>query len=149
MKTNPYGAVHGWKALSLRIVHWPIKIIFIKGPVYKSYIKFSVFTQHLPLKVLDFFKVLSSSACSILWKYCIFANNYWKWRQIHAKTLISACPTMFVQRRQHQWTHTLKEPCSYLNFVQISPCKTLSKYGAHSQIRSGTNLSNIFFERMM
>ena len=88
MKTNPYVAVHCWKALSLRIVRCPLKIIFIKGPVYKSYIKFSVFTAHLPLQVLDFFKVLSV-ACSVLRKYCIFANKFCKWRQIHAKTLIS------------------------------------------------------------
>ena len=60
MKTNPYVAVRCWKALSLRIVRCPLKIIFIKGPVYKSHIKFSGYTAHLPLKVLDFFKVLSS-----------------------------------------------------------------------------------------
>ena len=68
MKSNPNVAVpvHCWKALSLRIVRCPLKIIFInKGPVYKSYIKFSAFTAHLPMKVLDFFKVLSS-ACSVL-----------------------------------------------------------------------------------
>ena len=59
MKTNPYVAVHCWKALSLRIVCCPSKTIFIKGPVYKSHIKFSAFTAHLPLKVLDFFKVLN------------------------------------------------------------------------------------------
>ena len=120
----------------------PLKIIFIKGPVYKLHINSSTFTAHLPLKVLDFFKGLSS-ACSVLWKYFIFANNFFKWRQIHGKTMISVCPAIFFQRPQHQWTKTLKEQCSYLNFLQISPCKTLSKYEAHSQIRPGTNFLHI------
>jgi len=65
MKINPYAAVHCWKALSLRIVRFPLKIIFIKGPVYKLQIMFSAFTAHLPLKVLDSFKVLNL-ACNIL-----------------------------------------------------------------------------------
>ena len=65
MKANPYVAVHCWKALSLRIVRCPLKMIIIKAPVYKSHMKFSVFSAHLPLKLLDFFKVLSL-ACSVL-----------------------------------------------------------------------------------
>ena len=65
MKTKPFVAVHCQKALSLRIVCCSLKIIFVKGPVYKLYIKFKAFTAHLPLKVLDFFKVLSST-CSVL-----------------------------------------------------------------------------------
>ena len=32
MKTEPYVSIHCLKALSLRIVHQPSKIIFIKGP---------------------------------------------------------------------------------------------------------------------
>ena len=65
MKTNPYVAIHCWKALSLRIVLRPLKIIFIKGPVRKLHIKISAFTAHFPLKVQDSFKVLSL-ACSVL-----------------------------------------------------------------------------------
>ena len=65
------------------------------------------------------------------------------------KILVYVWPTIYLQRREHQWTQTMIEPCSYLNFAQISPCKTLSKYGAHSQIRPGTNLSTFSFERMM
>jgi len=59
--------------------------------------------------------------------------------------LISVCPTKFFQRAQHQWTNTLKLQCSHLNFAQILPCKTLSKYhyGAHSQIQPQTDLSHI------
>ena len=34
-KTNPYVAIHRWKALSLSIDQGPLKIIFIKGPVSK------------------------------------------------------------------------------------------------------------------
>ena len=78
MKTNPYVAIHCWKALSLRIVRRPEKIICIKGPVFKSYIKFSAFTAHLPLKVLDFFKVLSRHAAyfeSIAVLQIIYANK--------------------------------------------------------------------------
>ena len=140
MKTNPYVAVHCWKALSLRIVRCALTIIFIKGPIYKLHIKFSVFTSHLHLKVLSFSQV-KSSACIILWKNCIFANNFCKWRQMHVKMLISVCENMYFQRPQHQWTHTLKEQCSHLNLLRISPYKTLS--GAHSQIGAGTNSSNI------
>jgi len=135
--------MHCWKALSLRIVRRPSKIVFIKGPLRKLHIKISAFTAHFPLKVQGSFKVLSS-ACSILWKYCIFAHNFCKLRQIHVKMLISVCLTIYLQRPQHQWTHTLKEPCLHLSFVHILPCKTFSKYGAHSQIHPGTNLSNIF-----
>ena len=54
MKTNPYVAVHCWKALSLRIVRVTLKIIYIKEPVHKSHIQFSGFTAHLPMKVQDF-----------------------------------------------------------------------------------------------
>ena len=136
MKTNPYVAVHCWKALSLSSVHSPLKIILVKGPVRKLHLKFSAFTAHLHLKVLSFSRV-KSSACSILWKNCIFANTFCIWRQIHVKTLISICPTMFFQRLQHRWTHTLKEQCSHLNFSWILPCKTLSKYGAHRKKRPG------------
>ena len=71
MKMYPCVAVHCWKALSSGIVCCPLKIIFIKGPVFKLHIKFTAFNTHLPLKVLDFFKVLLS-ACSVLLKYCIF-----------------------------------------------------------------------------
>ena len=56
-KTNPYVAVHCWKALSLRIVRCPLKVTFIKGPVSKFHIKFIVFMSHLSLKVLDFTQV--------------------------------------------------------------------------------------------
>ena len=82
--------------------------------------KFSAFTAHLPLKVLEFFKVLNL-ACSVLWKYCIFENNFCKYRQLHAKTLISICPTMFFHRVQHHWTKTLKLQSSHLNFACILP----------------------------
>jgi len=58
MKTIPYVAIHCWKALALSIVHWPSKIIFIKGPVIKLHIKLTSFTAHFPLKVLDFSQVL-------------------------------------------------------------------------------------------
>ena len=92
-----------------------IKNIFIKGPVRKLHVKISAFTAHFPLKVQGSFIVLSS-ACSVLWKYCIFANNFCKHRQLHEKKLISICPTIFFQRTQHQWTNTLKEQCSHLNF---------------------------------
>jgi len=56
MKTIPYVAVRCWKALFLRIVCCPLKIIFFKEPVYKLHIKFSAFTAHLPLKVLSLSK---------------------------------------------------------------------------------------------
>ena len=56
MKTKPYVAIHGWKALSLRIVLPPLKNFIIKGPVRKLHIKISVFTAHFPLKVQDYFK---------------------------------------------------------------------------------------------
>jgi len=57
MKTNPYVAIHCWKALSLSIVRCPLKTIFIKGPVSKLYIKISAITAHLSSKVQDFSKV--------------------------------------------------------------------------------------------
>ena len=79
----------------------------------------------------------------ILWKYCIFASKFCKYRQLHAKTLISVCPTMFFQRARHQWTNTLKLQSSQLNFVQILPFKTHTKYGAHRQIWPGTNFLHI------
>ena len=106
---------------SLRIVRWPEKIIFIKGPVYILYINLSAFTAHLPLKVLDFFKVLSL-ACSVLWNYCIFANNFWKYRQLLTCKNPDICMLNYVL-------------CSFALFL---PCKTLSKYGAHSQIQPST-----------
>jgi len=65
MKTNPYVVVHCLKALTLSIVRQPFKFIFIKGPVSKLHKNIATFTEHLPLKVLDFSKVLSL-ACSIL-----------------------------------------------------------------------------------
>ena len=40
MKTNPYAAVHYWKALSLSIVHCPLKVIFIKEPVAYKVLSF-------------------------------------------------------------------------------------------------------------
>ena len=115
MKTKPYVARHCWKALSLRIVLRPLKIIFIKGPVRKLHLQISAFNTHFPLKVPGSFKVLSL-ACNILWKYCIFSHNFCKLRQIHLKMLISICSTIYLQRAQNQWTNTLKEPCSYINF---------------------------------
>ena len=51
MKTNPYVALHSWKALSLSIVHPPFQIIFLKGLVYKLHIKFTALTAHLSLEV--------------------------------------------------------------------------------------------------
>ena len=61
MKTKPYVAIHCWKALSLRIVQGPSKIVFIKGSVRKLLIQISAFTAHFPLKVQGSFKVLSSA----------------------------------------------------------------------------------------
>ena len=95
----------------------------MKGP----YQVFS-FYHTIAFESAGFFKVLSL-ACSVLWNYCIFENNFCKWRQIHAKTLILVCPTMFFQRPQHQWAHTFKEQCSHVNFLQILLCKALSKPG--------------------
>jgi len=110
--------------------------------VRKLHIKISAFTAHFPLKkVQGSFKVLSS-ACSVLWEYCFFANNFCKHRQLHAKMLISICPTIFFQTTQHQWTNTLKEQCPHLNFAQILACTNLSKTGAHFQI--GTSRYKFF-----
>ena len=57
MKTKPYVAIHCLKALSLRIVRQPSKMIFIKVPVSKLHINFTAFYEHLSLKVQDFSKV--------------------------------------------------------------------------------------------
>ena len=73
MKTNPYAAVHCSKALTLSIVRRSLKIIFIKGPGSKLHLKFTAFTAHYPLKVLDFSQVLSF-ACSVLGNYCVLAG---------------------------------------------------------------------------
>ena len=56
-KTKEYLAIHHSIGLSLRIVCPPFKIKFSKGPVYKLHMKFTAFTEHLPLKVLDFSQV--------------------------------------------------------------------------------------------
>ena len=56
MKTNPYVDIHCWKALSLRIVLRPLKIIFIRGPVRKLQIKnLSVF-RTFPFESAGFFQ---------------------------------------------------------------------------------------------
>ena len=65
MKTKPYVAKHFLKALSLRNLWQPSKIVFIKGPVSKLHIKISALTAHLSLKVQVSFKVLGL-ACSVL-----------------------------------------------------------------------------------
>jgi len=124
--------------ISLRIVRCSSIINFIKGPVYKLFIKFLAFTAHLHLKVQDFSKVLSL-ACSGHGNNCIFANKICKWRQMHVKTLISVCPTVYFQRPQHNWTHTWKEQCLHLNPPPIMPCKIHSKYGAHRKKCPSTN----------
>ena len=85
--TSTYVAIHCSKALSLRIVCQPLKIIFIKGPVFELHIKFTAFTTHLPLKVQDSFKVLSL-ACNVLWKLQVLIKT---WRRF--------CRTSFFQRK--------------------------------------------------
>ena len=77
MKTNPYVAVHCLKDLSLRIIRRPLKIIFIKGPVSKLHFKISAFTEHLPLKVLDFSKEMSL-LCSVLGKAITRQKSYFR-----------------------------------------------------------------------
>ena len=114
----------------------------------KLHLKISVFTSYFPLKVQGSFKILSS-ACSILWKYCIFANNFCKWRQIHVKTLISVCPTMYFQRAQHQWTHTWNKQCSHLNIMQILPCKPLSKPEHTARYGPVSIYQTFYFESML
>ena len=59
MTIKAYVAIHHSKALSLSIVLWPSKNIFINGPVYKLNMKFSALYEQLPWKVRGLSKELS------------------------------------------------------------------------------------------
>ena len=125
------------------MVRRPSKMIFIQGPVSKLHIKFTAFYEHLSLKVQDFSKVLSL-ACSRLGNNCIFVNKICKWRQIHVKTLIFICPTMYFQRLQHQWNNTLKEQCSHLNLRRFWHAKIFQR-----QIFPAPIFRTFYFENML
>jgi len=116
--------------------------------VKKLLIKISAFTKHFPLKRQGSFKVLSL-ACSVLWKYCIFAHNRCKLRQIHVKMLISMCPTLYLQRLQHQWSHTLTGPSSYLNFAQVCHAKPFQSTKHTARYVPVQIYQTFSFERMM
>jgi len=80
-------AIHWSKALALSIVCWPSKFFFIKGPVSKLHTKISAFYEHLPWKVQDFSKELSSP-CSVLGKM-----------PVRIKSLRGFCRALYFQRK--------------------------------------------------
>ena len=60
--------------LSVSIVRRPLKIICIKGPIYKLHLKFTALSANLPWKVHDFPQV-SSLGCSLLGKLPILIES--------------------------------------------------------------------------
>jgi len=107
MKTNPYVAVHCCKALSLRIVCCPLKIIFIKGPVSKLHLNFTSLTALLSLKVLNFSQVQHAAYLHLCTTICSHLNL----------TEILPCKNL-----SKAGAHSQKWPGA--NFLNILPRKT-------------------------
>jgi len=49
--------------------------------------------------------------------------------------LISVWPTTYLQRPQHQWTHTLREPCSYLKVRSTQPDTSRYQFVKHFPLK--------------
>jgi len=137
MKSNPFVAIHCWKALSSRIVLRPLKISFIKGPVSNCIWK----SQSLLYTHLWKCRVLSK-----YWVQCAAQFEIIVWPMLTSKSYADFVMQKSFKGRSTQPGTNLLNILLRKNYVRQNRCNV---FDANRQLSKYAVRQTQFFERTL